>query len=515
MPIPFDMIAAMLYLGHYTGVPIPDPPDPGWSLLTAAYYCVGLALVSAILNLATRKTLRNTPAMNDRRRKAAAIDIVVRTLLIAAYILLLEESALPWSVAKALGWPATGESFRIQMLGLIPYVVLFFAVWLPMYGVHRETNYGVWTRMSFIVHKARYNLYMLLAWLPFALLADWLSEFIVLLPLMLLLAAWSFPYVLAKTWGCKPLSDGEVLDMVHRLEAASGAKFSRIYEWNPGGGIQNAAAVGILPPFRYLFLTPALIRNMRGDELEAVILHELGHVRKKHLLFYLFTSLAGINLALFAGSALPLASSTERFIVSAALVLGYFRLVFGWLSRNMERQADLFALEISGSARGLANALEKLGIGAGNIRLAASWHHLGIAERVDYLRLVERNSAIARRHNSGVRRLMIAGYLCSAVVIGFMTYAIVGEFAPPALAAPTPEAPGRDHRDESHWRRVMEIMPDASSPRLELAYRLAGNPDTRSEAADLATQALRLAGNGEEADAARKLLRELGGTRNE
>ncbi len=511
MPIPFDMLAVMLFLGYYAETPVLRPPGPGESLFAVLVHAAALLAAAAAANALSLASLRRRRrGLLDRRRLAQCVDIGLRAALVAAYAHALIQSALPWSLARHFGWRLDGESFAVQLAGLAPFLPLFFCAWLPMYGLHRETNFGTWTRWSFLLHKARYNLFMLLAWLPFALLADWLGEFLLAIPFLFLLAAWAFPLALARVWGCQRVTDPEILERVHRLEAQAGARFSRVYLWEPGGGgVQNAAAVGMFPPFRYLFLTPALIRNMPGPELDSVILHELGHVRHRHLLFYLVSSLAGINLAVLLGALLPLAGSAERFVLTALLVLGYFRLVFGWLSRNMERQADLFALEKTGAARGLSNALEKLGIAAGNIRLAESWHHLGIARRVDFLRRAERDPELASRHNRRVSRIKAAGYLVSLALIAAMAWAMVGE-----RAAGRPPPAGRDAESEAHWRRVMEIMPANPTAPLELAYRLAAAPESRDEAASLAGQAMRLSHGGEEKAAAAKLLDELEEGRN-
>ena len=502
------MLAVMLFLGHYMESPTAAQPVLS-SLATVGVYSLALLAAGLLVNRVALSATAKRRYASDRRRSAATAELILRVLLTAAFILALTESALPWSLAAALGWKLSGESFAFQLVGLGLYVLLFFCAWFPMYRLHREVSFGKWTRTSFLVHKARYNLYMILAWLPFALLADWLSGFVVALPLLFLFAAWTFPYLLGRVWGCKPLTDPGIIETVKKLEEKAGAKFSRVYLWEPGGGVQNAAAVGIFRPFRYLFLTPALVANMNQDELEGVILHELGHVRKKHLLFYLFTSLAGVNLAILVGAIAPLSGSAERFAVTAALVLGYFRFVFGWLSRNMERQADLFALEKSDSSRGLINALEKLGLAAGNIRLAASWHHLGIAERVHFLRHSDRNRRLLHRHNAGVARIMIAGYLLSFLAIASMAAVIMGEYnrersAVRSIAAGRPT-------DAAHWRRVMMIMPGSPVPPLELAYRLAGQPNHRDEAAALAQKAMRLSCGGEEKAAAAKLIAALGG----
>lgn len=511
MPIPFDMLAVMLFLGYYTESPVTDPPELPHSLITVGASIIAMVVAGMLINFLGLRALRRPGrSAASRRQVAGTLDLCLRCLLAALFVISLYDSAFPWSMATALGLPVHTDSVSVQLLGLIPYVLLFFAAWLPTYRLHRETTPGVWTRRSFIVNKARYNLYMFLAWIPFALLADWLSEFLLLLPLLFFGAAWTFPYLLAKAWGCRRLPEGEVMDAVRRLEKTAGATFSRVYLWEPGGGgIQNAAAVGILRPFRYLFLTPALVRAMKGPELEAVILHELGHVKKRHLLFYLFTSLAGINVAVLIGALSPLSGSVERFILTAVLIFAYFRLVFGWLSRNMERQADLFALEKTGSARGLANALEKLGISAGNIRLANSWHHLGIAERVDYLRRAERLPEMAKAHNAGVTRMMLAGYMFSFLVLGAMVWVIHAEYA--GYLQPWRQTAFHSDEDVTHWRRVMQLMPNDAQALLELAYRLSRDPERRDEAGVLAERAFTLADAGEVRDSAAKLVRELKG----
>ncbi len=504
MPLPFDMLLVMLFIGYYSETPVANPPPVGTAVLVIVCAMALMLAASACVNrIASGWYARPGRTGGQNRNLSADAELFVRLLLTVIYGIAIFESALPWSLARALGTGTGPESFAILVFALVPYVALFFCAWLPMYGFHRLSSYGRWTRRSFLVFKARYNLYMLVAWLPFALLAEWLGEFLIVLPVIFIGAAWAFPAVLAKTWGCTPVTDARVLESVHRLEQRSGVRFSKIYLWEPGGGnTQNAAAVGIFRPFRYLFLTPALLRNMRPEELEAVVLHELGHIYHRHLLFYLFTSLAGINLAVIAGALLPLAGTTERFIVTGALVLCYFRYVFGWLSRHMERQADLFAFTTAGNPDDLANALEKLGLSAGNIRNAASWHHLGIAERVDFLRRAERNHGLVNRHNRRVARIKQLGYGASAVLIVGLALLVHGE-----MSGMTPPPPAVT--DVAHWRRVRTLLPDDPVAPLELAYRLAGENGRIDEAADLARQAQDLTDEPELRNAAAKLLQEL------
>jgi Zn-dependent protease with chaperone function len=221
-------------------------------------------------------------------------------------------------------------------------------------------------------------------------------------------------------------------------------------------------------------------------------------------LFYFFSSLAGVNVAVIAAATAPLAGPGERFAAVALLILLYFRLIFGWLSRNMERQADLFALEKDGSARNIANALEKLALAAGHIRLASSWHHSGIAERVRFLYLTERNPQIARRHNICVSFMKKAGYFFSIFLLSLLVLIAAGEDWLP------PSAPTVADNGEAHWRRLLLLFPEHPVPPLELAYLLAGGKGNDREALRFARLTSRLARNPEERMAAEKLIRELG-----
>lgn len=513
MPLPFDLLAIMLFIGWYAETPVNNPPSLAYGFAAFGIAVAVMSLIAAAVGrYASAALCRPGRSPSQRRNIAGQAELIIKLSLVGIHVALLYESALPWSLIQALQLgpdAAGGYQFWLQLFGLAPFLVLFVAAWLPTFKLHRLISYGSWTRRSYLLHKAQYNLYMLLVWLPFAWLEDRLMLFAPALPLLFVAVAWAFPAVIAWFWRCKPLPQGEILDAVKRMEALAGAKFSRVFLWEPGGNVMTAAALGLAPPFRYLFLTRALVDGLQPDELEAVILHELGHVKKRHLLFYMFVSLAGINAAVLAGALAPLANSGERFLCTAALVLLYFRFIFGWLSRNMERQADLFAMEKSGSARGIANALEKLGLAAGNVRLAHSWHHYGIAQRVDFLRRAERRPELARYHDAGVGRIMLAGYLSAVLVVGGMSWLLFEELS---IEARPVTMQGAASADAAHWRRVRRLLPGDAGANLELAYRLAGQAGGRAEAEALAAEAKRLAadtGDRGMGEAAEKLLREL------
>ncbi len=70
------------------------------------------------------------------------------------------------------------------------------------------------------------------------------------------------------------------------------------------------------------------------------------------------------------------------FLAAAFLCWG---VVFPFVSRRMEMEADLCAVELSGSTEVFVNALERISHFSGRPRSANSWRHFSIERRVDFL----------------------------------------------------------------------------------------------------------------------------------
>jgi len=69
--------------------------------------------------------------------------------------------------------------------------------------------------------------------------------------------------------------------------------------WNAlNGGLVTAGVLGLVTRFRYLLITPELIKLLDKDELMGVVSHEIGHVKKHHLRYYLVFFLGFILIGL-------------------------------------------------------------------------------------------------------------------------------------------------------------------------------------------------------------------------
>jgi STE24 endopeptidase len=127
--------------------------------------------------------------------------------------------------------------------------------------------------------------------------------------------------------------------------------------------------------FRKIVLFDTLIQQLAEPELEAVLAHEIGHFKKKHIPKMLIASATGSLLGFYLLSVLAAQPWFYRSfgfepgsIVPALLLFGlvsgvltfWFSPVAHWWSRRYEYQADAFAAKVMREANSLKDALRKL-----------------------------------------------------------------------------------------------------------------------------------------------------------
>ncbi len=352
--------------------------------------------------------------------------------------------------------PVAGRSEVLgSAAGILPFVVLLVVLWWEAYPLQGVLLGGRGGRARFVWTHARMELPVLTPWLALMALSDalrwlWPAGYAALEanPLLQLLYAPAFlvlvgvflPTIVKAMWGCEPLPPGPLRKRIEALCGRLGLRVREILMWPLlEGRVLTAGIVGLVPRYRYLLITPALTELLPPDEIEGVVAHEAGHVRYRHLWFYLFFFVGyvalvavffrGVEAVLVGwGIADPRALRRPRadLMVSLAttaglvlMLLAYFRLLFGRISRAFERQADVYALEAVGRVGPLVSALERVARYSGDIRDLPSWHHGSIAERVAFLVAAARNPVHIVRHHRYVRRLMIwtgAGVLAVAAL---------------------------------------------------------------------------------------------------
>ena len=273
--------------------------------------------------------------------------------------------------------------------------------------------------------------YDLLALAPFDGLKSFISStlgdllfFIIFLVFIMIF----FPPIVRRLWGCKKLPDGPLKDHLSKFCRRQNFKVE-LYIWPLfEGRVLTAGVMGMIPGLRYILLTPAIIEAMTSAELEAVMAHEIGHVKKKHLLMYVlliggFSAIAGLlaePLFYYSFSfewVFKLLTSENMnpdtiigLIVGVPfliLLLFYFRFVFGYFIRNFERQADLYVIKILGSGRALVSAFDKIAGTSGQSKKKPNWHHFGLGERIETLERCEKEPSLIDSQDKKVRRSLI------------------------------------------------------------------------------------------------------------
>lgn len=163
-----------------------------------------------------------------------------------------------------------------------------------------------------------------------------------------------------------PLPEGEVRTALLDVCRSHRVRVREILLWKTDGSMLNGAVMGLIGPLRYVLLTDALLESMRRDQVIAVMAHEIGHVRRKHMVWLVLTLVATVGLpnALFdlavvqtynaqpqwlfalhdsVGGAEAFAGWVEGAAIALTLLIAF--IAFGWICRRFERQADTFAVQ--------------------------------------------------------------------------------------------------------------------------------------------------------------------------
>jgi Zn-dependent protease with chaperone function len=419
------------------------PREPGatWSVAEVAHVLVYFAAAWVYIRFRFRRlmagALHDDSAAQALRVRFAGLVEAYQGGLLLPFALVVYTTHYPGLVIQ----PAAGLSEALaSALGVVPYVALLLILWWEAYPLQGVLLGRSGTRGRFVLSHARMEFPVLVPWLALMSFSDlfgwiWPSGYSLLdadpvlqllyAPVFLVLVGVFLPVLVKAMWGCEPVPVGPLRQHVESLCSVLGLKVRQILYWPLlEGRVLTAGVVGLVPRFRYLLLTPALVEVLLPAEMDGVVAHEAGHVRYRHLWFYLFFFVGYISLvAIFFrlaeaaiawwGIADPQALRNPRTSIytSAGMTSGmlvillvYFRFLFGAVSRGFERQADVYALEVIGRPDPLISALERISYFSGDIRDLPSWHHGSIGERVAFLTAAARDPEQRRSHHRRVKR---------------------------------------------------------------------------------------------------------------
>ncbi len=341
-------------------------------------------------------------------------------------------------------------------------VFLFYlmVIWWSAYKIQKIFFPGAVTKRQFILSNVSFSLPALLPWFVISIVSDFLGllpwrplqdflnsptgEFAYIAFFLVAIAILG-PVLIKTIWRCKPLAPGYARSQIESLCQKTGLKYSDILIWELfGGSMITAGVMGLVGRFRYILVTPALLNTLRSDELDAVILHEIGHVQKHHMLFYLlfFAGFVACNFVLFEPVLFLLyvfepayrmlemigidKSTAHPILFSASLILSfvlYFRFAFGFFMRNFERQADLHLYQYATDATPLISTFYKIASYSHQPMEKPNWHHFGIGQRIRFLEKCQKAPGLIEAHHMKVKKMM-AGFCLSVLVIFSLGYTI-------------------------------------------------------------------------------------------
>lgn len=165
------------------------------------------------------------------------------------------------------------------------------------------------------------------------------------------------PELLRRILKTSPIPESPLRRRLEALCRRSGLKYRDILVWNTHFNVGNAAVMGLLPRFRYILLSDLLLERMEDEQIEAVFAHEVGHVVHRHMAWIIVFLMILVLLVVGPGKLAsdwmqhtPIAPEVWGMITLVSTAGGFW-LLFGYLSRRFERQADVYAARIMEATR--------------------------------------------------------------------------------------------------------------------------------------------------------------------
>lgn len=495
--VPLIVALVALFSVEGSGV-LPEDAGTGlfWFLLTMWAPAVGAVAFSVLL----RRHVADDPEarwlwVGRVRRLVALIEL----LLVGAFVAHVVVGRFADIVDGYLAF--TGMPGVARVVALVPLVVGMLVTRLANHEIRREDEPY---RGRFLLLQSKLATIPLAPILIYVTLADlfefapievrllavslpWLGY---LAPLALVVVAYMFaPKLLHLLWRTRRLNDPDMNARVAAIARRHGIRYRQISVWYTGGvRIANAAVAGLIPRTREIFVTDWLLHRLDDDEVESVLAHELGHIKYRHPWVYLLFSFSYFGAYVLVFGALRAALPpilTERVLGPILLVASFFYLYFvlllGFVSRRLERQADLFAVCAVTDPEAFPRALRKLAAIHSlpmRVRRIFEWTrtHPSIQRRIDFSTAVIQGRPEEMRY---ARTLNTARVLVGVVpVIAVLLYLLRGTVLPTAT--------------DIAEMRAMLLIREAERVDADLDVAVAGSTAMRRlrlEATDLASRA--------------------------
>jgi STE24 endopeptidase len=371
---------------------IPDGPPHAWiyihtplAIWVAVVAQVLLAtLAGAVTTYRVKSKLDQDPAwLPAAQRRFNKGNTNVRAVLMAGFVACI---FLTGWVDMVRSWRCVGPVWGLdELLILSPFLLAILTSYVALYPADRAIRRVAlelqlwasvptrppWSLRAFLKFMFRQNvLIVAVPMLPVLVANDFVQVYAHRIRKLAFNVAWAdqavlaiiaglvfllAPVMLRYIWHTRILPDGELRARLEGLCRRVGLKYRRILIWESDGMVVNAAVMGLFRPVRYILLSDGLLEMMDDDKIEAVFGHEAGHVKLRHIEYYLLFAVLSM---LMVGGAVELVIRAPQSwqqvfsripdfkeylqVAAMGLVALIWLVGFGAVSRQFEMQADLF-----------------------------------------------------------------------------------------------------------------------------------------------------------------------------
>lgn len=331
-----------------------------------------------------------TLAKSALDRKESVFDaVVLAAILVLGVIPLLYDSLSAW-----LGFGLWGQSLVFVTVMVVLSLPGWPFEWYSQFRLEESFGFNKSTQRLWWTDKLKGLLLGYAIGTPLAALVLWIAVsypegwwilgFAVVFAFQLLMLV-LYPILVVPLFNkLRPLEEGPLKERLMSLADRTGfrAKTIQVIDGSKRSSHSNAYFTGF-GRFRRIVLFDTLLEQLRPDQIEAVLAHEIGHYRKGHIPRMIAVSAAGLFVGFWilhwlaaqdwflAGFGFtespaihgPLARYVPAFLlflVLGGLVTFWISPLFRWLSRRHEYEADRFARDAMGTAKPLILALRTL-----------------------------------------------------------------------------------------------------------------------------------------------------------
>jgi STE24 endopeptidase len=316
-------------------------------------------------------------------------DQIETAFQVAILLVTLFSGLLPWAFnlfTQSLGSSALAMAVFLFAIGLALSLPGLPLAWYDQFKLEERFGFNTSTQKIWWLDRLKGLLLGVILGYPLLVLilkfVDWtgslwwLWAWAALLAFQMIMAVLAPVLILPLFNKFTALPEGSLRDRLLRLaeKTCFRARSIQVMDGSKRSRHSNAFFTGF-GQFRKIVLFDTLIQQLAEPELEAVLAHEIGHFKKKHIPkmlaisalasligFYCLSLLAKQDWFYRAFGFAPgnIAPALLLFGLLSGLVTFWFSPVAHWWSRRYEYQADAFAAKTMDEPRSLIAALRKL-----------------------------------------------------------------------------------------------------------------------------------------------------------